>query len=306
MKKSNLGHSLAFEHPEYCVGGQCGDCIMSISPRETKRAQIIALKQAGIKQTHIAKQLKCDPQTVHRVLKRFTKTNSFSDAPRSGAPRKTSKADDRLLVRSSTKDRRLPATQLRLQLVDKKGKPSVSARTIRRRLAEVGLNGRKPRKKPLLTKVHKEKRLQWAKKYSSWTVNDWEKVLFSDESPFELFQKSQNAWVRRRVGEEFKAECVTPTVKHGGGKIMIWSCFSIHGTGKLKRIIGNMNGAMYREILKTYMTPHMQTLPRGTIFQHDNDPKHRSYKNIWKAKNTKFFHGPPNHQISTQLRIFGP
>ena len=143
-------------------------------------------------------------------------------------------------------------------------------------LSGVGLNGRKPRKKPLLTKMHKEKRLHWAKKHLSWTVDDWEKVLFSDESPFELFQKSRNAWVRRRIGEEFKAECVTPTVKHGGGKIMIWGCFSIHGTGKLKRIIGNMNGAMYREILKTYMTPHMQTLPRGTIFQHDNDPKHRS------------------------------
>ena len=31
---------------------------MAISPRETKRAQIRALKEAGIKQTHIAKQLK--------------------------------------------------------------------------------------------------------------------------------------------------------------------------------------------------------------------------------------------------------
>jgi len=50
---------------------------MAISPRETKRAQIIALKEAGINQTHIAKQLKCDPQTVHRVLKDLQKRILF-------------------------------------------------------------------------------------------------------------------------------------------------------------------------------------------------------------------------------------
>ena len=76
--------------------------------------------------------------------------------------------------------------------------------------------------------------------------------------------------------EEYKGECLTPTVKHGRGKIMVWGCFSIHGTGNLKRINGIMTGKMYREILKNHMTPHLQTLPPGTIFQHDNDPKHRS------------------------------
>ena len=93
------------------------------------------------------------------------------------------------------KDRRLPATQLRNLLIDKKGKPTVCVRTIRNRLAEKGLNGRKPRKKPLLTKLHKEKRLAWAKEHVDWKISDWEKVLFSDEGPFELFQKQRNCYV---------------------------------------------------------------------------------------------------------------
>ncbi len=38
-----------------------------------------------------------------------------------------------------------------------------------------------------------------------------------------------------------------PTVKHGGGNIMLWGCFSAKGTGQLHRIKGTMNGAMYRQ-----------------------------------------------------------
>ncbi|KAL0164969.1 hypothetical protein M9458_040722, partial [Cirrhinus mrigala] len=34
-----------------------------------------------------------------------------------------------------------------------------------------------------------------------------------------------------------------PTVKHGGGNIMLWGCFSAKGTGQLHRIKGTMDGA---------------------------------------------------------------
>ncbi len=36
-----------------------------------------------------------------------------------------------------------------------------------------------------------------------------------------------------------------PTVKHGGGNIMLWGCFSAKRTGQLHRIKGTMDGAMY-------------------------------------------------------------
>jgi hypothetical protein len=38
-------------------------------------------------------------------------------------------------------------------------------------------------------------------------------------------------------------------VKHGGGSIMPWGCFSVAGTGKLICIEEKMNGAKYREII---------------------------------------------------------
>jgi len=46
-----------------------------------------------------------------------------------------------------------------------------------------------------------------------------------------------------------------PTVKHGGGNIMLWGCFSAKGPGRLIRVKERMNGAMYREILSENLLP---------------------------------------------------
>ena len=45
-----------------------------------------------------------------------------------------------------------------------------------------------------------------------------------------------------------------PTVKHGGGNIMLWGFSSAAETGNLVRVEGKMNGAKYREILDEKMT----------------------------------------------------
>ncbi|KAI4873434.1 hypothetical protein NFI96_007171 [Prochilodus magdalenae] len=79
-----------------------------------------------------------------------------------------------------------------------------------------------------------------------------------------------------------------PTVKHGGGSIMFWGCFSAKGTGLLHRITGKMDGAMYRTILRDNLLPSARDLKmgRGWVFQHDNDPKHTAKATKdWLKKN---------------------
>ncbi|KAI4903222.1 hypothetical protein NFI96_021620 [Prochilodus magdalenae] len=79
----------------------------------------------------------------------------------------------------------------------------------------------------------------------------------------------------RQSGEEYKDKCALPTVKHGGGSVMVWGCLSAAGCGKLQLIKGTMNTNMYCDILKQNLTPSLWKLGRRTIFQH-NDPKHAS------------------------------
>jgi hypothetical protein len=66
-------------------------------------------------------------------------------------------------------------------------------------------------------------------------------------------------------------------VKHGGGSIMLWECFSVAGTGRLVRIEGKMNRAKYRVILEEVLSALEQVLRLGRsfTFQQDNDPKPR-------------------------------
>ncbi|KAF7241327.1 Parafibromin [Varanus komodoensis] len=82
--------------------------------------------------------------------------------------------------------------------------------------------------------------------------------------------------VWRQPDEEYKDKCVLPTVKHGGGSVMVWGCMSAAGTGELQFIEGTLNANMYCDTLKQSMIPSFRRLGRRAVFQHDNDPKHTS------------------------------
>ena len=71
-----------------------------------------------------------------------------------------------------------------------------------------------------------------------------------------------------------------PTVKHGGGNVMVCGCMSAAGVGELYFTEGNMNSNMYCEILQQSMIPSLQKLGRRAVFQHDNDSKHTSKMTI--------------------------
>ena len=66
------------------------------------------------------------------------------------------------------------------------------------------------------------------------------------------------------------------TVKHGGGNIMLWGCFSAARPGRLFRVEGKMNSAMYRDIIDDNLLQSALDLGLGRrfSFQQDNDPKH--------------------------------
>ncbi|MGH0192815.1 UNVERIFIED_CONTAM: hypothetical protein FKN15_028285 [Acipenser sinensis] len=80
-----------------------------------------------------------------------------------------------------------------------------------------------------------------------------------------------------------------PTVKHGGGRIMLWGCFSSAGTGALVRIEAKINGAKYREVLEENLLPSARKLKLGrkSTFQHDNDPKHTAKATLEWLRNKK-------------------
>ncbi len=95
----------------------------------------------------------------------------------------------------------------------------------------------------MLKKAHVQARL----KLANDSEENWVKVLWSDETKIELFGiiSTRHVWRRRNVAYDPKN--TFPTIKHGGGNIMLWGCFSAKGTGQLHHIKGTMDRAMYRQ-----------------------------------------------------------
>ncbi|GFU27488.1 uncharacterized protein TNCV_3221441 [Trichonephila clavipes] len=73
-----------------------------------------------------------------------------------------------------------------LATVDHRRHPVPSRETIRRRLTEVGLRSRRPLRRLQLTPHHRQCRLDFCRPRETWSVTDWRRGIFSDESRFSL------------------------------------------------------------------------------------------------------------------------
>ncbi len=119
--------------------------------------------------------------------------------------------------------------------------------------------------------MHKKARKPFAEYKQTKDMDYWNHVLWSDETKINLFGSDGVKCVWWQSGEEYKDKCVLPTVKHGGGSVVVWGCMSAAGTGELQFIEGTMNTNMYCDILKQSSTPSLRRLGRRAVYQHDND-----------------------------------
>ena len=223
----------------------------------------------------LAEHFNCSRRTVSRILRKHSRTGSVEDLPRSGRPRKTSKIDDRFIRIAAKRNRKMTSRQITRELQEHK--VSIAPSTTRTRLLEVHLRGCVAQKKPYLTNAHKRRRKAWAKAHSKWTSEDWSRVLWSDEAPFEIHSTRRRSYARRAPPEKLLTQCLQPTVKWGGGvRVMVWGCFGVRGCGPLIKVQSSLNAARYVELLQeAHLKPAFQRLCVGNpLFQQDNAPAH--------------------------------
>lgn len=240
------------------------------------REIVIKLHKEGKVSREIASVLAIGKSTVNDIIKKWKTTGTLKDNPVPGRPRITTKRVDKIIKRKAIVDVKKNAAVIARELREE-NLADISQSTVSRRLTAVGLFGRIGVKKPLISKKNKKARLEFAKAHQHWTIENWKKVLFSDETKINLFGSDGKKYVRRPQGKRNDSRYQTPTVKHGGGSIMIWGAFSWKGVGPIFKIEGNMDSTHYKEIVSEQMLPYARrNMPRGWIFQQDNDPKHRS------------------------------
>jgi len=101
------------------------------------------------------------PSGIQKLCERFNFTGSINNQPGNERKSATTPQTDRRIVRTALRDRR--------------------------RLLANGLRARVPRKKPYLNAKQRQKRLQWATEHLDWKLEDWEKIIWSDETRISIF-----------------------------------------------------------------------------------------------------------------------
>ncbi|KAG2457325.1 TCB1 transposase, partial [Polypterus senegalus] len=238
------------------------------------RDRIVSRHKSGEYYRNISAALKVPMSTVAYIIRKWKKFETTRTLPRAGRPSKLSDRGKRALVREVTKNPMVTLSELQRSSVER-GEPSRRT-TISAAIHQSGLYGRVARRKALLSKRHMAAHLEFAKRHLKDSQTMRNKILWSDETKIELFGVNDRYHVWRKPGTAHHQANTIPTVKHGGGSIMLWGCFSAAGTGRIVMIKGKMTAAMYRDILKENLLQSALDLRLGRwfIFQQDNDPKH--------------------------------
>jgi transposase len=247
---------------------------MKKTPKETHN-NIVCLLNNGLSSRQIAAQLGVSHTTVLRERAK-SQTNAHED--KGGRPAKLTMANKRNLIRNITSGRIDTAVGLARDLKDSIG-VEVGPDTVRRALKEAGMKAVTKKKKPYLQPRHIRQRLEFALRHQSWTVDDWKRVIWSDETKINRMGSDGRKWVWKKPSNTLISREIQPTMKFGGGNLMFWGCMTAKGVGYGCRIDGRMNADIYTSILNDFLLPtikYYKLNKRTAIFQQDNDSKHSS------------------------------
>ncbi|KAG2206526.1 hypothetical protein INT47_008543 [Mucor saturninus] len=214
---------------------------------ESKLWGVYWLHKHGVSQSAISRTTELSTSTVHNILKRVKETGSPLPKKAPGASKKINERSQRALERVVRSKPTMSYNDLKMEL--DRADVNACRATVISSLKDMEFGSYFAAHKPRLTQKHRDRRLRWARSHVNWTKEQWESVVWSDESRFSVTGSDGGARVIRKVGERYQERNVIPTTKWGGGGVMIWGCFYKGGFGSLTKIDGTVNQEEYVNIL---------------------------------------------------------
>ena len=235
---------------------------------------VTVLLRRGVSVKKVAKQLKLSSSTVSKY-KNIGGLEGSSSA--GGRERKISEAKLRILRRDILSGELKTAEAVRTRLVQEGY--GVSYHTVIRALKSLGFVARLKKKKPFMSAKNRAARLKWAKEHQHWTVKDWERVVFTDETKINVWGSDGVRYCWIRPGDPLRPHHLNLTVKHGGGSLMMWGCLTAKGIGYGFQVEESIDSRVYQEVLEKHLKDSLEyygLVNEDFVFQQDNAPCHTS------------------------------
>lgn len=193
------------------------------------RHRAVGMVEAGMKVCDVAIQLGVSRRTLQLWLARARSGVPLEN--RRGRGRKTVLSRVAKIVLAKATLKRRQSTRKLAKKLTEKGHP-VSKTTVHHYMTKcLRLKPLKLRQQPKLTDAQKRKRLAFARERKNWTILDWRRVLFSDESLFELMQPPNRQ--NERVWAHSSAEVPAIETVKQPLKVMVWGMVSHQGLSEL-------------------------------------------------------------------------
>ncbi|CAM1299525.1 Uncharacterised protein r2_g945 [Pycnogonum litorale] len=207
----------------------------------------IKIVSEGYSTRQIVARLRLAQKTVSRSISNFKTTGNYGYKKPTGRPKCTTKRLDDSIISAAKKSSRKSAKAIQAGLPKDVNLPS--QRTIRRRLCCANLESYTPAKKPKLSAKNIADRLTFCKRYQGWTAEQWERVMFSDESQVSQFYAFCRH-IRRPPNKRDSERYIIPTVKNAA-KTMVWGAICASGRCGLWFMPEgtSINGTVYLEVL---------------------------------------------------------
>uniref|UniRef100_A0A8C5M1K7 Transposase n=1 Tax=Leptobrachium leishanense TaxID=445787 RepID=A0A8C5M1K7_9ANUR len=230
-----------------------------------EHGMIVGARSHGASISKTAECVKCSRAAVVKVFKEWTVSRkSGSVCANCGRQRLVNVRAERRVARLVQDNRMATVHQITADL-NQGSSQMISERAIRRTLHSMGYGSRRPVRTPLLSAVNKIKLLQFAQKHKDWTVEHWKKVMWSDESRFQLHHADDSVRIWQKQHENMHPTCMSTTLQAGGGSFMVW--------GPLICVEQPLNSTTYQSIVADKVHPIMLVYLNGDgFFQQDNAP----------------------------------
>ena len=242
-----------------------------------KRGQVIALLKEGYGPTEVASKLDLPRTTVTSTRDADAYRKEGKSRPRPGAPKKATPRIERSLLRHIRLDPKIQYDTLRqLACVD------FSNSTIRRILKKYGIAHWLAKKRPKLTSEAASKRLAFALQHRAWTLEQWKKVIWSDECSVERGSGKKREWAFGYPSQKWDADKIQTYEKGKDISIMVWAAFWGAGISDLYVLERDFESKKMGYSAKFYLQILDDNLKGiyepGLIFMQDNAPIHTAKK----------------------------